>query len=335
MANGTNYGYGDLSGLFGDKYSTQATLNDALLNEAASLGQLSSYGMGQASTYFQAAGGGTPLGSMLTQHHPMMKRQNLLDELQKKHPDPDTPEELFALAEDLGINGFGDLAMKVRQAAMELQAVKTSSAAAKLTAETPPDSAFKRLQTSLSNKIVTKEMVHGYLQHGQWDNEAGDKYGAWGSPFIMGDTDRDSPWHTQYLYDYEQAEKELKGEIENWAIDFQAQGSTKQILNQMLLNPDMQVIEFEKFVDIKGNTAAGKFLKDQTFVISSVKANRLKQVDDQASLRDALSGAPDFPVPNLTTTSQTMAMNQQPRSWLDDIEENFNFIPSGMGGIPT
>ena len=26
-----NYGYGDLSGLFGDKYSTQATLNDALM----------------------------------------------------------------------------------------------------------------------------------------------------------------------------------------------------------------------------------------------------------------------------------------------------------------
>ena len=335
MANGTNYGYGDLSGLFGDKYSTQATLNDALLNEAASLGQLSSYGMGQASTYFQAAGGGTPLGSMLTQHHPMMKRQNLLDELQKKHPDPDTPEELFALAEDLGINGFGDLAMKVRQAAMELQAVKTSSAAAKLAAQTPSDSAFTNLQTSLSNKMVTKEMVHGYLQHGKWDDADGTKYGAWGSPFKMQDTDRESAWHTQYEYDYKQAEAELKGEIENWAIDFQAQGSTKSILNQLILNPDMQVSEFEKFVDIKGNTAAGQFLKDQTFVISSVKANRLKQVDNQASLRDALSGAPAFPVPNLTTTGQTMAMNQQPRSWLDDIEENFNFIPSGMGGIPT
>ena len=315
-----NYGYGDLSGLFGDRYSTQATLNDALLNEAASLGQLSSYGMGQASTYYQAAGGGTPINTMLTQHHPMMKRQNLLDELQKKHPNPDTPEKLFALAEDLGVNGFGDMAMKVRQAAMELQAVKTSSAAAKLAAETPSQQMYTNLQTSLSNKMVTKEMIHGYMQHGGWNADDGTTYGAWGTPFTMESTDRESAWHRQYEHDFNEAKAELEGEVENWAIDFQAQGSTKQILNQILLNPDMQVIEFEKFVNIKGKTAAGQFLKDQTFVISSIKKKGLKE-KDQASLRDALSGAPDFPVPNLTNTNQTLAMNQEPRTWVDDIME--------------
>jgi len=328
-----NYGYGDLSGMFGDKYSTQATLNDALLNEAASLGQLSSYGIGQASTYFQAAGGGTPLGSMLTQRHPMMKRQNLLDELQKKHPNPDTPEKLFALAADLSTNGFGDMAMKVRQAGMELQAVKTSSAAATLKANTPPDAAFKRLQTSLSNKIVTKEMVHGYMQHGQWDID-GVKYGAWGEDFTMQDTDKESVWHRQYDLDYEQAEKELLGEVENWAIDYQARGSTLAELNELLQNPEMQVVDFENLVGIKGNTAAGSFLADQTFVISSIKAEQQKKLTtDQASLSDALSGAPDFPVSGITTTGQTMAMNQQPRSWMDDIEENFNFIPSASRNV--
>jgi hypothetical protein len=315
-----NYGYGDLSGLFGDRYSTQATLNDALLNEAASLGQLSSYGMGQASTYYQAAGGGTPINTMLTQHHPMMKRQNLLDELQKKHPDPDTPEKLFALAEDLGINGFGDMAMKVRQAAMELQAVKTSSAAAKLAAETPSQQMYTNLQTSLSNKMVTKEMIHGYMQHGGWNADDGTTYGAWGTPFTMESTDRESAWHRQYEHDFNEAKAELEGEVENWAIDFQAQGSTKQILNQILLNPDMQVIEFEKFVNIKGKTAAGQFLKDQTFVISSIKKKGLKE-KDQASLRDALSGASAFPVSGLTNTNQTLAMNQEPRTWVDDIME--------------
>jgi len=118
----SNYGYGDLSGMFGDRYSTQAALNDAMLNEAASLGQLSSYGMGQASTYYQAAGGGTPLGSMLTQAHPTMQRQNILAELQKKHSNPDTPEKLMALAADLSTHGFGDMAMKVREAANEARA---------------------------------------------------------------------------------------------------------------------------------------------------------------------------------------------------------------------
>jgi len=323
-----NYGYGDLSGMFGDRYSTQAALNDAMLREAHSMGQLSSYGMGQASTYFQAAGGGTPLGSMLTQGHPMMKRQNILDELQKKHPNPDTPEKMFALAEDLGINGFGDMAMKVRQAAMELQAVKTSSAAATLAANTPPDSAFKRLQTSLSNSMVTKEMVHGYMQHGKWDLD-GVKYGAWGEDFTMENTDKESAWHQQYLYDYGQAEKELLGEIENWAIDYQARGSTIKELNELLQNPDMMVVDLENMIDIKGKTATGRFLADQTFVLSKVKADRLKQVDDQASIGvDALSSAPALPVSGLTNTGQTMAMNQQPISWTDDLQEYY-------GGIPT
>ena len=86
----------------------------------------------------------------------------------------------------------------------------------------------------------------------------------------------------------------------------------------------------ENQVGIKGNTAAGSFLADQTFVLSKVKADRLKLADnnDQASISmDALEGAPDFPVSGITTTGQTMAMNQQPKTWMDDIEENFNFMP--------
>ena len=317
-----NYGYGDLSGMFGDRYSTQATLNDAMLREAASLGQLSSYGMGQASTYYQAAGGGTPLGSMLTQGHPMMQRQNLIDELQKKHPDPDTPEQLFALAEDLGINGFGDMAMKVRQAAMELQAVKTSSAAARLAAETPSQQMYTNLKSSIGNKMITKEMIHGYMQHGGWNSTDGSTYGEFGKPFEMSSVDENDAWYKQYKHDFEEAKKELEGEIENWVIDVQGQGSTKAILNQLILNPDMQIIDFEKFVDIKGKTSAGRYLTDQTFVISSVKAKRIQEAEDKSvSVSDALSGAPEFPVSNITNTSQTLAMNQEPKTWMDDIME--------------
>jgi len=319
--------------MFGDKYSTQASLNDAMLGTAHSMGQLSSYGMGQASTYYQAAGGGTPMGSMLTQANPMMQRQNILDELQKKHPNPDTPEKLQALATDLVNAGFGDMAMKVRQAGMELQAVKTTSAAATLAANTPSDAAFTRLKNSLSNKMITKEMVHGYMQHGQWNSTDGDTYGAWGSAFKMQSVDDDTAWYKAYKHDYKEAKAELEGEIENWAIDYQAQSPIKKDLNELLQNPDRQVIMFENTVGLKGKTTAGQYLIDQTFVISSVKADRLKKVsDDQASIgMDALSGAPAFPVPNLTNVGQTLAMNE--RSWLDDIEENFNFIPSASRDV--
>jgi hypothetical protein len=79
-------------------------------------------------------------------------------------------------------------------------------------------------------------------------------------------------------------------------------------------------------------TTAGKYLSDQTFVISSVKKKGLEQViDDSASIgMDALSGATALPASSLTNAGQTLAMNE--KTWMDDFEENFNFIPSG---IPT
>ena len=89
---------------------------------------------------------------------------------------------------------------------------------------------------------------------------------------------------------------------------------------------------FENTVGLKGMTTAGQYLTDQTFVVSSVKKKGLEdKSDDSASVSmDALSGATSLPASSLTNNNQTLAMNE--RTWMDDIEENFNFIPSG---IPT
>ena len=112
----------DFEGMFGDKYSTEQAINSAMFNEAMSFGQLdrSKYAPMTASTYGQAYMGSAGIGQMLGGQHPMRKRQNLLDEIQKKFPDPRTPAELNELAQELSKNGFGDLAMQVRQVAMEM-----------------------------------------------------------------------------------------------------------------------------------------------------------------------------------------------------------------------
>ena len=318
--------------MFGDRYSTEQAINNAMFNEAVSFGQLdrSKYAPMTASTFGQDYMQGAGMGGLLCGQHPMMKRQNLLDEIQKKFPDPRTSEELNALASELSKNGFGDLAMQVKQVAMELKGVETSSAAAKLAANTPSASAFKRLQTSLSNRMVTKEMIHGYMQHGQWNSTDGSTYGEFGTDFSMQSVDDDAAWYQQYKHDFKEAKAELEGEIENWAIDYQAQSPIKKDLDELLQSPDKQVIMFENTVGLKGKTTAGKYLADQTTVISSVKADRLKLAEDKSVSigMDALSGAPDLPASSLTNTNQTIAMND--KTWLDDIEENFNFIPSGI-----
>jgi len=110
--------YEDYTGMFGDKYTTAAMLDDSRVSEAHSMGQLSSYGMGQASAFYQAAMGSPFAAAMMQKQHPLMQKQNMLDEIRRKHPNPDTAEELHALANDL-MEHFPEYAIKVKEAAIE------------------------------------------------------------------------------------------------------------------------------------------------------------------------------------------------------------------------
>jgi len=156
----------DFEGMFGDRYSTEQAINDAMFEEVLSFGQLdrTKYAPMTASTYYQAAGGGTPLGSMLKQAHPMMKRQNLLDEIKKKYPDPRTPKELYDLAAELSTNGFGDLSMQIRQVAMEMEKNEATKAYQSGQLKKPSESQLKMLPTKLRGIMGSAGIENKYLQ---------------------------------------------------------------------------------------------------------------------------------------------------------------------------
>jgi hypothetical protein len=156
----------DFEGMFGDRFSTEQAINDAMFEEVISFGQLdrTKYAPMTASTYYQAAGGGTPLGSMLKQAHPMMKRQNLLDEIKKKYPDPRTPKELYDLAKELSINGFGDLSMQIRQVAMEMEKNEATKAYQTSQLKKPSAVQLKMLPNRLTGIIGSAGIENAYLR---------------------------------------------------------------------------------------------------------------------------------------------------------------------------
>jgi len=155
----------DFEGMFGDRFSTEQAINDAMFEEVISFGQLdrTKYAPMTASTYYQAAGGGTPLGSMLKQAHPMMKRQNLLDEIKKKYPDPRTPKELYDLAKELSINGFGDLSMQIRQVAMEMEKNEATKAYQTSQVNAASGDWLKKIPNTLKGSIMTTALEDAYL----------------------------------------------------------------------------------------------------------------------------------------------------------------------------
>jgi hypothetical protein len=266
-----NYGYGDLSGMFGDRYSTQATLNDAMLREAHSMGQLSSYGMGQANTFYQAAGGGTPMGSMLTQASPMMQRQNLLDELQKKHPNPDTPEKLIALSSDLSSNGFGDMAMKVREAAMQLQQVETSKSLTAIELTTPNKDLLDQISFGLTSSVLSDEFLESYLNYNLPTQTVDGKEEK--VPWIIG-SKSSGAWVgganiTQEQYD--KRKSNAKTELENQFKAFRnaiSRDKTMTIgeINNLLSNETLLIAEFKKWSKTRGSNRMTTFLDNNVRV---------------------------------------------------------------------
>lgn len=243
-------------GMFGDKYSTAMALDNAMLSNAVSIGNLSSYGVGQAAAFYNANMGNPLTASLMQGSSPAMQRQSILDDLQKKHPNPDTPEKLRALASDLSMAGFGDMALTVTNAAIEMEKVEATKAANVISANTPKDTAFSRLTDSLANRVITKDVVHGFLQT-SWNDSDGDRYGKVGEKFSV---ENDDNWKRQYDYDYKQAYDQLKGEVENYSIFTQAQNPTKTELNRLLLDPNAQIQGLKAYIEDLGNTTTANYL---------------------------------------------------------------------------
>lgn len=243
-------------GMFGDRYSTAMALDNAMLSNAVSIGNLSSYGVGQAAAFYNANMGNPLTASLMQGSSPAMQRQSILDDLQRKHPNPDTPEKLRALASDLSMNGFGDMALTVTNAAIEMEKAEATKAANVISANTPKDTAFSRLTNSLANRVITKDVVHGFLQT-SWNDADGDRYGKVGEKFSV---ENDDNWKRQYDYDYKQAYDQLKGEVENYSIYTQAQNPTKTQLNKLLLDPNAQIQGLKAYIEDLGNTTTANYL---------------------------------------------------------------------------
>ena len=256
-------------GMFGNRYDTMSVLDDAVYKEGLGVGQLSSYGVGQMAAYTEGLMGNPFAAAVNDLMSPEMQKQKILDELQKKHPSPDTPEELQALADDLMANGFGDMAQKVRLEATELLKVQATKAANVIAANTPKDAAFNRLTNSLANRVITKDVVHGFLQT-SWNDTEGDRYGEVGKAFSV-DTD-DENWKRQYDYDYKQAYEQLKGEVENYSIYTQAQSPTNSQLNKLLLDPDAQIAGLKAYIEDLGNTTTANYLSSVNILAPTPKS---------------------------------------------------------------
>lgn len=252
--------------MFGDRFSTAMALDNAMLSNAVSIGKLDSYGVGQAAAFYNANMGNPLTASLMQSSSPAMQRQQILDDLQRKHPNPDTPEKLRALASDLSMNGFGDMAMTVTNAAIEMEKTEATKAANYIAANTPSTRLFDNLTDSLANRVLTKEVVNGFLQT-SWNDKDGVAYGKLGKEFRIDNKNKD--WKEQYDFDFKEAYAQLKGEIQNYAIHLEAQGFDKKTINAMLLDPTKTIAGLKEYVENIGNTETAQYLSGKNIILDT------------------------------------------------------------------
>ena len=237
--------------MFGDRYSTEQAINDAMFKEVLSFGQLdrTKYAPMTASTYYQAAGGGTPLGSMLKQAHPMMKRQNLLDEIKKKYPDPRTPKELYDLAAELSTNGFGDLSMQIRQVAMEMEKNEATKAYQTSQLGKPSEDDLKNIGRRLEGSILTTDVIDSYLQIVE--------------PELVVYNDKTYKAGKQNWNDRRDSRiAEVKSLIQQFSDNKQVSGFTRQMIDEAVGDSGVLTEEFIAWIMTSGNATTASNLLD-------------------------------------------------------------------------
>jgi len=226
-------------GMFGNRFDTMSVLDDALYKEGLGVGQLSSYGVGQMAAYTEGRMGNPFSAAVNDLMSPEMQKQKLLDELQKKHPSPDTPEELMALADDLTANGFGDMAQKVRVEATNL----INANANVLKATKPSADLYKNIESSLSNQILTTDFVNSYLVH-KGETELAKPY------------DKNSNKYDTYGA-YKDAKDAYRSDLQNmfssWANSYKYDGTTKGELATMLNDDADMTNRFLEHIGVHGN----------------------------------------------------------------------------------
>lgn len=109
-------------GLLSNRYDVEDALNNAMTTTAMEWGKLDTEGYAplMASTYGQGEMFGQSIGAMLGGKQPLMRKQDLIDELMSKHQDPRTKEDLLNVAKDAAGLGLYDVQQKFLEIAAEI-----------------------------------------------------------------------------------------------------------------------------------------------------------------------------------------------------------------------
>jgi hypothetical protein len=237
-----------------------------------------------ASAGLQGDMAGRGLGMMLGGQDPLMQKQDLIDEIMRKHPDPRTPEELEAVANDLQAAGLSDLAMQVRGVANETRTAfsKTAKAAK------PSKDLYDQINFGLTSSVLGDKFLDSYLAYSQPDYMT--KYNG-----LSNDQKKGEFTTTQYNNKRAAAKKELENQFKsfrNW-ISRQPNMGINEI-NSLLSNENMLNQAFKEWADDHTSNEFAEFLNNNMFNAPDKPTDTPINSDGSDVQQETPSGAVDY-----------------------------------------
>jgi len=264
------------SEILSNRWDVENSLNNAMTKTAQEWGQLdrSVYAPMTASTALQGDMFGQSIGSMLGGQHPEMQKQDIIDEIMRKHPDPKTSAELRAVAKEFAEAGLTDYSFQITEVANELY--KTE-----VTKDTATDKWYTGTGKSLKNSLLTDDILKTYIfqregiTEAEWNNE--------------------EEWTRIEKKDaLDSAKTQLGGQIDNYTNRLMQDNYSKSMLRDLQRNDGDFMIHFLQDLDKYGNNDIREFFKSvmkfdskdgkNTVSISSEYAARVS--DDEIDTMD-------------------------------------------------
>jgi len=234
------------SEVISNRWDVENSINDAMNKTAMSWGQLdrTKYAPMTASTALQGDMYGRSMGSMLGGQDPMLAKQDIVDDIMSRYPDPDTPEELDAIVAEFSKAGMPDHAFQIQQVSTELKsALKTSN--------TPSKTDIEGIVTKMESSFLHEGILDEYMNIHEAD-------------YISNESKGRDGYTASGLQARRKARRgELTSHFKSFADHLRRKGVTTQELNAILNNESVLLNEFTNWLKYNANSDTAAFWKQR------------------------------------------------------------------------
>lgn len=226
--------------ILSNRFDVENSLNNSMNERAMSFGALdrTAYAPMTAANALQGNMQGQAIGGMLGGRQIAMQKQDIIDDIMSRNPDPRTSTELRNVAKEFAQAGLTDYSFQITEVANQLYKTEIEK-------NTSTDKDYLNVGKTLSNNLLTRPVVEVYAKQ------------------LYGYTDAE--WEEATPVDINRmlkdAKSELQGQIDNYANRLRMDNISKTDIKKLMSNDATFTQDFFQDLTQFGNTDIVNFLQ--------------------------------------------------------------------------